>query len=175
MARTRIIIPTLLIALAAMGATYDVGPGRTYADLDSLPTLAPGDVVEIYGDHTYSDLALWDAGAPGNPITIRGIPVAGQRPVLSGGTNTLGIHADHYVIERAAQPDGPWEVVEDRISGCDDAVFRDTSTARPGEHYYRVIAVNRAGASSPSNALRPGHPLEECERRPDLCPPLRTN
>ncbi len=89
----------MLAALTASGAVYDVGPGRTYPGFDSLPALEPGDVVEIYGNHTYSDLALWDSGGPSEPIVIRGIRVEGLRPVLSGGDNTLAVNANHYIIE----------------------------------------------------------------------------
>lgn len=62
--------------------------------------LAPGDVVEVDGGATYAgDLTFTKSGAIGKKITIRGIRKSGVRPVLAGGTNTLHIYADHYVLE----------------------------------------------------------------------------
>jgi len=79
----------VLAASAAAAATYQVGPGRPYATLQEVaPLLGPGDVVEVDGGHTYpGDVVFTEAGTEAEPITIRG--VGGQRPVLSGGTNTV--------------------------------------------------------------------------------------
>src|SRR5690606_5214681 len=62
--------------------------------------LQPGDVVEVSGDATYAgDVKLTKSGTASKKITIRGVRVNGKRPLLSGGTNTLEVGADHYVIE----------------------------------------------------------------------------
>lgn len=82
-------------------ATYEVGPNKQYKSLrDVASRLQPGDVVELQGDATYGgDVRLTRSGTPDRKITIRGIPINGKRPVLSGGTNTLEIEANHYVVE----------------------------------------------------------------------------
>jgi hypothetical protein len=96
------------LALVALGwaspawaATYQVGPGKTYQQLSAVAgMLAPGDVVELDGDHTYAGgVAFWNPGTPTQKITIRGLRVNGKRPVLSGGTNTIEAAGDHYVFE----------------------------------------------------------------------------
>ncbi len=90
------------VAGSAQAATYQVGPTRTLKKLqDVAPLLAPGDLVEVDGDATYpGDIIFTRPGAPTNRITIRGLRVNGQRPVLSGGTNTVEFRlSNHYVFE----------------------------------------------------------------------------
>ena len=90
--------------------TYRVGPSRAFQTLQAVVQLLdPGDVVEVDGDHTYSGgIAFVRAGTAEQKIVIRGIEVNGNRPVLSGGTNTVafttpwpysGPGADHYILE----------------------------------------------------------------------------
>lgn len=95
-------------AASAEAATYQVGPGRTYPNLQAVAgLLSPGDLVEVDGGATYpGDVTFRRPGTAGQPIVIRGVRVGGQRPVLSGGTNTvhfrtdsIGSGADHYVLE----------------------------------------------------------------------------
>jgi len=96
-------VPLLLPA-----ATLQVGPGRPYANLQAVAGLLnPGDVVEVDGNTTYSgDVVFSRPGTPAQKITIRGVRVAGKRPVLSGTVNTVTFStesatqaADHYVFE----------------------------------------------------------------------------
>jgi hypothetical protein len=100
-----------LWALAAPAATYLVGPGRPYANLQAVADfLNPGDVVEVDGNATYPGGVVFERpGTAEAKIVIRGIRVAGNRPVLSGGTNTVTFAtpdpdqpeegASHYVFE----------------------------------------------------------------------------
>lgn len=93
----------LLLAGAAplVATTYQVGPTRTYTTLGAVaPLLVPGDLVEVDGGVTYPAVAFTAAGTAAQPITIRGLRVGGQRPILAGGTNTLQLElSDHMVIE----------------------------------------------------------------------------
>ena len=89
-------LPLLLLACASThAATYQVGPGRTWTQLQPLfdaVDLQPGDIVEVDGGVTYSGniiLREADGGAPGDPVTLRGLRVNGQRPILLGGANTI--------------------------------------------------------------------------------------
>jgi hypothetical protein len=96
------LIAILAFAESAEAATYQVGPGKAFATLQQVaPKLAPGDVVEVDGGSTYpGDLTLTESGTAAAKITLVGKRSAsGRRPVLSGGTNTVHIHADHYVIK----------------------------------------------------------------------------
>ena len=84
---------------SAQAATYEVGPGKPHATLESVDDmLGPGDLVLVSGGHTYpGDVRLEEDGSPGQPITIRGVGAA--RPVLSGGTNTIELAGDNTVLE----------------------------------------------------------------------------
>lgn len=69
--------------------TYEVGPGKTYAEPDDVPwlTLLPGDVVKIYHRPApYKRIIFVGVrGAWDKWITIEGVPGAnGERPVFDG-------------------------------------------------------------------------------------------
>ncbi|MBE0585659.1 MAG: hypothetical protein IH612_18105, partial [Desulfofustis sp.] len=91
------------------GAHYQVGPGKPYATLQAVAEmLAPGDIVEVDGDHSYpGGVSFVNPGLPDLKIEIRGITINGRRPVISGGTNTVAFitwpltepGADHYVFD----------------------------------------------------------------------------
>jgi len=70
----------LAVSTCARAATYQVGPTRTYHAVGSLPTLSPGDTVEI-DPATYNEVKRWTtAGTAAQPITIRG--VGASRPAF---------------------------------------------------------------------------------------------
>jgi hypothetical protein len=81
--------------------TYQVGPGKPYANLQAVASaLKPGDVVQVYGGTTYSGgVRLTKSGSASSKIKLVGVAVNGQRPVLSGGTNTIEFAANHYIFE----------------------------------------------------------------------------
>ncbi len=95
----------------AQGATYQVGPSRTYTTLQAVAGLLnPGDIVAVDGNHTYPGGVVFNrAGTAAAPIHIRGIRVNGQRPVISGGVNAVAFTTPwpynlpdgghHYVFE----------------------------------------------------------------------------
>jgi hypothetical protein len=83
----------------ALAATYQVGPSRTIKTLTGVAgMLNPGDIVEVDGDATYAAVNFSRSGSAAAPITIRGVRVAGKRPVISGGTNSIEISGDYYVL-----------------------------------------------------------------------------
>jgi hypothetical protein len=109
--RKPIVLICALSAASASAATYQVGPSRPYTTLQAAfnaLNLAPGDIVEVDGNQTYNvgvpgvDEGIImrndDSGAPGNPVTVRGVRIAGNRPILSGGTNTIEFRAAHHVV-----------------------------------------------------------------------------
>ena len=86
-------------------ATYTVGGGGQYPDLNSLfaaVDLGPGDVVEVAGGAIYAGNVIVpeeDGGALGNPVILRG--VGATRPHLRGGFNTIEFQlSNHMVMER---------------------------------------------------------------------------
>ncbi|HYF49783.1 MAG TPA: PKD domain-containing protein [Planctomycetota bacterium] len=89
-------------------ATYQVGSGKPYATLASLPSLSPGDIVEVYSG-TYNEVKRWTtAGTSAAPITIRGM--GATKPVIDATGKTVNgslpnpravfqIEASYVVIE----------------------------------------------------------------------------
>jgi hypothetical protein len=70
-------------------ATYNVGPGRTYTTLTTVPwmSLQPGDVVNIYYQAApyATKLGLQAVGTAAQPIIINGVTDANcNRPVITG-------------------------------------------------------------------------------------------
>jgi len=66
--------------------------------------------------------------------------------------------AKSYNIERAESKDGNWIVVGNNLSDADDQyrpLFNDTTAQIAKSYYYRVIAMNSAGLSEPSNIVGP--------------------
>ena len=60
----------------ARAATYQVGPTRAYQTVGSLPSLSPGDIVEI-DPATYNEVKRWTRpGTATQPIIVRGVGAA---------------------------------------------------------------------------------------------------
>ncbi len=64
----------------------------------------------------------------------------------------------YYRVERASSPQGPWQLIGDKISDgknrfdpATDKLFGDSQPLAKGTYFYRVIAVNESGESAPSN------------------------
>ncbi|MFH5806494.1 polysaccharide-degrading enzyme [Alienimonas sp. DA493] len=79
----------LFAALVSAGTTYEVGPGRTLAELDQVPweSLQAGDAVTIHArpEPYRGKFVLCVRGTKENPIVIRGVRDAdGNRPVIDG-------------------------------------------------------------------------------------------
>jgi hypothetical protein len=89
-----------MIWLPATANTYLVGPTRPYLNLNAVAgLLIPGDLVLVDGNQTYPSALLTHSGNPGQPITIRGVRVNGNRPILSGGNNTIEVQSNWTVVE----------------------------------------------------------------------------
>jgi len=66
--------------------------------------------------------------------------------------------AESYDVQRAAEPSGPWKTVGPGISDADvqyRPIFNDTAGVIDETYYYRVVAQNVAGRSTPSNVVGP--------------------
>lgn len=90
----------MAISTLAFGTTYNVGPGKTFTTLQQVSSLlVPGDLVLVNGNATYAGgVFLSKPGTDINPITIRGVRVNGNQPIISGGVYGFNISNAHYNI-----------------------------------------------------------------------------
>jgi hypothetical protein len=104
--------------------TYQVGPGKTHAQISNVTNLLnPGDTVLVQGDASYSSVQFTRPGTSEKPIVVRGIRVNGKRPVISGGTNSVHFRAAHHsVFEGFEVTGGSSRCV---FHESDDLVLRD--------------------------------------------------
>ena len=102
--------PLLLrTADAPIGQIHRVGVGQRYAALSDLPTLQPGDVVELHPGTHRGGWKVHDSGTALRPLVIRG--VGAQPPVLDASGQVLDgvgataravlqLHGTNVVVER---------------------------------------------------------------------------
>ncbi len=91
----------LLASGAAQARLYQVGPTRSHKTPAAVASLLqPGDVVEIDGNASYAGGVVFRVhGTAAAPIQVRGLRVAGKRPILKGSVNTVEAQGNHYVFE----------------------------------------------------------------------------
>ena len=82
---------TLLIPIAAWGATYYVGPGGSDAIQQAINVAQPGDIINLKSGEYREDIVSRRDGTADNPITITGPPDA----VIKGGGNDRVIEINH--------------------------------------------------------------------------------
>jgi hypothetical protein len=119
--RRAILVTFLALALPATAhaETYHVGPARAITQLTDLPSLDPGDLVLVDGDATYDGGVVIE----GEGVTVRGVPVAGRRPVIAGGTNTIEVRGTDHVLEALDITGGSFRCLYHHAA---DVVVRDT-------------------------------------------------
>jgi MYXO-CTERM domain-containing protein len=135
--KTALLVGLALAFMAggAEAATLSVGPGATYATIPAAMAKAkPGDIVEVQGGQTYRGTITFrpeQGGMPGKPITVRGIPVNGQRPILTGvgtgewDTMVVLLNANHFVMESFEVAGDGTTDHECVINKADDVLLRD--------------------------------------------------
>ena len=90
---------------------------------------------------------------PGPPAAPRLLPVEDPGRIAWQGS----VGALHYVVERAADPQGPWVTAGDAVDETQVQywpLFADEAVPS-GAWYYRVSAVGPGGRSGPSNVAGP--------------------
>jgi len=111
----------LLAAAPLAAATYNVGPGQTFANIGdvSWETLVAGDIVRIHYRATpYAEKwVMCRSGASGNPITIQGVPEAGtgNLPVITGQNATTRLALDFWGENRSVIKIGGANVPVDTV------------------------------------------------------------
>jgi hypothetical protein len=90
-------ILVLMIPACALAGIFRVGPGRQYTAPGQVAgLLAPGDTVLVDGNTTYAGgIVFRNAGSPDQRIVIMGIPINGNRPVISGGSDGVTFRTDY--------------------------------------------------------------------------------
>jgi hypothetical protein len=108
-----------VLVVPAFGMVYEVGPGKAYATIGSIPaaannTLAAGDTINIYPKAAnapyYEKIALTNNGTSVSPITFQGVPDAqGNLPILDG-TNAVqvgySVNLDRGLIQTGSGSSG---------------------------------------------------------------------
>ncbi|MBN1149763.1 hypothetical protein JXA84_00920 [candidate division WOR-3 bacterium] len=99
----------LFFTTSLYGDVFYVGPTRPLTALQQVVDLLdPGDSVFVDGDCTYpGDVVFTKAGRQDSKIFIIGVRINGNRPTISGGTNTVSFispwpydsGADHYIFQ----------------------------------------------------------------------------
>ena len=92
-------------ASLAQAATYEVGPGKTYTEINQVPweNIAAGDTVKIYYRATAykSKWVISAAGTQSQPILIQGVPDGGGAlPVIDGNGATTRLELSYWNDER---------------------------------------------------------------------------
>ena len=87
--------------LAVSGVTYEVGPGKPYANIGDVPweSLGPGDTVLIYWrDQPYKEKWVIAVEATEQePLVVRGVPGPnGELPVIDGRDATTRTQLDYW-------------------------------------------------------------------------------
>jgi MYXO-CTERM domain-containing protein len=124
----RSIAAVLVLVATARAATYDVGPGQTFANIGDVPweSLAAGDTVLIHARSTpYAEKWVINrAGTMAAPITVRGVPdpQTGALPLITGENATPRAQLNYWNEDRGlikiggsnTPPDGTpsWVTVE---------------------------------------------------------------
>ncbi|UCE37652.1 MAG: fibronectin type III domain-containing protein [Thermoplasmata archaeon] len=91
-------------------------------------------------------LAPIDDPPPDAPIQPT-LKVLGKDKIEITWTPNTESDMDHYIIQRATSPDGPWINVTN--ASRDETSFTDSGLEPGASYYYRIIAVDEAGNESP--------------------------
>lgn len=88
------------------------------------------------------------------PLSPKVLPIENAWSISWRGS----MGASGYNVERSKSKNGPWQMVGYNVSDADVPyfpLFHDKYAPIGGKYYYRVTAINSAGASKPSNIVGP--------------------
>ncbi|MHC4599018.1 MAG: right-handed parallel beta-helix repeat-containing protein [Planctomycetota bacterium] len=143
----------LLLAAPAFAVEHDVGPGRTYTELDTVPwhTLAPGDTVTIYWRSVpyRTKFVLCVVGTSAQPITVRGVVDAnGARPVISGDGALTPFPLNYWNEDRGVIKIGGANTPADTMPAYIVVENLDVRSARPAYSYTGDDSASHTYASN---------------------------
>ena len=132
------------------GTTYEVGPGKPYANIGDVPweTLGPGDTVLIYWrSQPYKEKWVIAVQATETePLVVRGVPnEQGERPIIDGSDATTRSQLDYWneprgiiKIGAASNPNvqtATWIVVENLDIRSGRPSYQFTDDQGNSQHY----------------------------------------
>ena len=137
-----------------MAATYEVGPGKPYASIGSVPwaSLQPGDVVLIHWRSTpYREKwVICRQGTSTNPIVVRGVPgPAGELPIIDGNGATTAAGLNYWNEPRGVLKIGGANVPADTTPKHITIENIEFRSARPP---YTFVAANGGTQTYSANA-----------------------
>ena len=145
-------------AQRAYALTFEVGPGKTYANVGDVPweSLGAGDTVLIYYRAApYKEkFVLSRVGTPSAPITVRGVlgPL-GERPVLDGNGATTRAQLDYYSRSRGVIKIGGSTVpFADGVTVMPQWITIENLDIRSARPPYSFTGPSGAVESYPNNA-----------------------
>jgi hypothetical protein len=145
-------------ARTAHALTYEVGPGKTYANVGDVPweSLNAGDTVLIYYRATaYKEkFVLARVGTPSAPITVRGVAGPnGELPILDGNGATTRAQLDYYSRSRGVIKIGGSTVpFADGITVMPQWITIENLDIRSARPPYTFTGPSGAVESYPNNA-----------------------
>lgn len=139
---------------AAQAATYEVGPGKDYANIGDVPweSLQPGDTVLIHWRSTpYREKwVICRQGTAASPIEVRGVPDAGgELPVIEGDGATTPAALNFWSEGRGVIKVGGANSPPDTMPAYITVEGLEVRSARPG---YTYIGDDSGTHTYPSNA-----------------------
>jgi hypothetical protein len=143
-------------AHAALAATYEVGPGKTYANVGDVPweSLQPGDTVLIYWRPTpYKEKwVICRQGTASAPITVRGVAgTGGELPVIDGNGATTRPVLNYWNENRAVIKIGGANVPADTTPKYITIENLDIRSARPPYTYTSASGATQGYVDSASS------------------------
>jgi len=144
------------VAHAALAATYEVGPGKTYANIGDVPweSLQPGDTVLIYWRSTpYKEKwVICRQGTASAPITVRGVAgTGGELPVIDGNGATTRPALNYWNENRSVIKIGGANVPSDTTPKYITVENLDIRSARPPYTYTSASGATQSYVDSASS------------------------
>lgn len=144
------------VSLPAYAATYEVGPGKTYANIGDVPweSLQAGDTVLIYWRSTpYKEKwVICRQGTSSAPITVRGVPgTGGELPVIDGNGATTRPVLNYWNENRSVIKIGGANVPADTTPKYITIENLDIRSARPPYTYTSASGATQSYVNNASS------------------------
>lgn len=149
-------LSTFAHSRAAIAATYEIGPGKAFANIGDVPweLLQPGDTVLIYWRSTpYKEKwVICRQGTAASPITVRGVAgPGGELPVIDGNGATTRPQLNYWNENRAVIKIGGASVPADTTPKHITIENLEIRSARPPHTYTAASGATQSYAQNASS------------------------